>query len=121
MGGVDDAATVGKVRELTEGLVGFLPTVTAIGGASSGDHRAEREVKFDLAVTAATTTQDSQGNKMGGGLKISVPILSALLSVGGSAQFERTLSRMHSSEHVNRISFSVPIVYATQNDPTDEK
>ena len=119
MGGVDDAAVVGKTRELTEGLAGYLPNVTAIGAAASGEQRAER-VEFDLAVTVATAAQKGSTKAGRGGLRIAIPFSFAFLSAGGSAQFEHSLTRSSSREHVNRIRFSVPIVYAVQNAPPDE-
>lgn len=116
MAGVDDAAAVGKTRDLTEGLVGYLPSVTAIGAAASGDHQAER-VEFDLAVTVVVAEKEAGSDKLAGELKIAPMFFP--VSGGLSGRIERNRELSHSSEFANRIRFSVPIVYATQNDPLD--
>ena len=116
MAGVDDAAAVGKTRELTEGLVRYLPTVTAIGAGESGEHGAER-VEFDLAVTVVVTKDDVDHKKVGGELKIAPTFFPVRAGISG--QYESTQGITNSSEYANRIRFSVPIVYAIQNDPLD--
>ena len=123
MGGVDDAAAKGKTRALRDGLEGYLPSVTAIGAASSGDQQVER-VDFDMAVTVVEAKRiDSETNsEVSAGFKIAFPISSALVSLGagGSRHRGSAQASSNSSEQANRIRFSVPIIYATQDESPDD-
>ena len=123
MGGVDDAAAKGQTRTLKEGLEGYLPSVTAIGVASSGDQPAER-VEFDIAVTVMQDEREEIGEdkQVNAGFKIGLPLPFVQLGAeaGASRQWERTQASSNSSEQANRIRFSVPIIYATQDESPDD-
>ena len=123
MGGVDDAAAKGQTRALKDRLDDYLPSVTAIGAVSSGEPQAER-VEFDIAVTVVHDERQeaSKGGQVNAGLKIALPISSALLSLGagGSRHWDSTQASSNSSEQANRIRFSVPIIYATQDESPDD-
>ena len=121
MAGVDDAAAMGKTRELNEGLTDYLPAVTMIG-TSSADERASDRVEFDLAVTVAQSAseQKGKGGTLDASFKVGVMGLGKL-HVGASGHIERTVGEASSSQRANRLRFSVPIVYAVQDDSADEE
>ena len=121
MAGVDDAAAMGRTRALNEGLDGYLPSVTKIDGSPADGPGTDR-VEFDLAVTVArsATKQTGGGAQVDGSFKLGV-LGFGTLHVGASGHIERTVGGASSDERTNRLRFSVPIVYAVQDEPPDEE
>ena len=121
MAGVDDAAAVGRTRAFHDGLDGYLPAVTVIGAASAEGHAIDR-VEFDLAVTATQAKGDEtdEGVELRGDLKVGAFGVGSF-HLGASGHIERVTSEASSLEQVNRLRFSVPIVYAVQDDSVDDE
>ena len=117
MGAVDDAAAVGKTREFNEGLVGYLPSVTAIGDASVDNH-SSAQVEFDLAVTVIES--DSASGDKGAALKIGVPAIFGV-SIAASGYLQSSTGHASEREQTNRIRFSVPIKYAREHAPIEDE
>ena len=103
MYGVDDAAAIGKTRELDEGLVGYLPSVSAIGSDTVEDHSVER-VEFDLVVVHSAANAEEK--KQSGNLKVVANWLPLRLAASG--QIEQAHSQAVSNESTNRVRFAVP-------------
>ena len=120
MAGVDDAAAMGRTRAFNDGLDGYLPAITKIGGTHVEGLGTDL-VEFDLTVTVTQsgTKQTSGGGKGEGGFRLGV-LGFGKLHVGASGHIEHTIGGASSDVRTNRLRFSVPISYAMQDDPPDE-
>lgn len=118
MAGVDDAAAIGKVRALDDGIDGFLPSVTRVGATALEENVSER-VEFDLAVTLSTSANEEDNRGAKAGLQVGFPGV-AKFHVGASGHIERVTSEATSQDRSNRLKFSVPIVYAVQEASVDD-
>lgn len=122
MAGVDDAAAMGRLRALDDGMDGFLPAVTKVGETALGENVSERVVEFDLAVTLSRSAneKDELGGKVSAGLQVGFPGI-AKFHVGASGHIERVTSESTSQDRSNRLRFSVPIAYAVQEASVDDE
>ena len=121
MAGIDEAAAMGKVRAVDDGVDGFLPAVTRVGATALEENVSER-VEFDLAVTLSTSAskQGKQGGKATAGLQVRFLDV-AKFQVGASGHIERVTTEATSQDRSNRLKFSVPIVYAVQEASADHE
>lgn len=121
MAGVDEAAAARKTVELNGGIAGLLTSVTTIGAATA-ERRASDRVEFDLAVTVAKSKEDDGE----WGVEVQADAKASILGIfkaGGSlgARYQRALTEAMSQQQAHRIRFSVPIVYAVQDDQPSEE
>ena len=112
MGAVDDAAAVAKAVELNDGLVNFLPSVSAVGSTKSNEKT--NQVEFDLVLSVIE--EQATDGQMSGQLKIGVQSL-----FGAAVSLSTGSSQSAAREQTNRIRFSVPVTYAAQNIPGEDE
>ncbi|MCY4011110.1 MAG: hypothetical protein OXG82_00185 [Gammaproteobacteria bacterium] len=118
MVGVDEAATLGRARDVGGGLgrSGFV-SLSRIGDVVG---EGKTEVQFDLALIANAEEVEKRSKERRAGGEIStgsilqVLGLTAKVSAGGSSE-SGAETKDSTSQH-NRIRFSVPVVFASQTD-----
>ena len=117
MKGVDDAAYLAGVRQLEE-RDNAMVSPSRVGPVTT---ETETLVQFDLAIVANKEAVEelSKARKSQTEAKLSIPLLEVIglsLGAGTSSSSESRTETRDATTHHNRIQFSVPIIFASQED-----
>ena len=123
LAGVDHAAVEARSRQMEGGLKESGFTTPGRVGFPSGSGR-DSMVDFDLAVVAGTQTKtgDTDKEETEAGARIDfMKVIALPFSVEARRRVQRERSSEESREqtHHNRIRFSVPVTFASLDDPTE--